>query len=193
MGLSLKKGERINLRKEVPELKHIMVGLGWKINSTNKETENDFNLDVSVIMLDNNGKALGEEYVIFYNNQKSPCGAVIYGYNNSTYKDDEKIFIDLEKIPEEVRKLVFIVNIYKAEERKQNFSMIDEAYIRIIDIDTDKEIVRYDLINEFSTELSVNFGELYKKDGEWRFRAVGMGQKEGLAEFFKQYGFTINQ
>ena len=192
MAIKLTKGGRINLEKEAPGLKEVLVGLGWDANTT--DTGGDFDLDVSVLMLDKNGKALGENYFIFYNNPVSPCGAVKHLGDNRTGTgegDDEQIIVDLEKIDPKVGKMIFIVSIYKAEERKQNFGLVENAYIRLLNNKTGEEIARYDLGEDFSTEIAVNFGELYKKEGQWRFRAVGMGQKEGLGEFLKQYGFEI--
>ena len=192
MAIKLTKGGRINLEKEAPGLKEVLVGLGWDANPT--DTGGDFDLDVSVLMLDEKGKALGENYFIFYNNPVSPCGAVKHLGDNRTgvgEGDDEQIVINLEKIDPKIGKMVFIVSIYKAEERKQNFGLVENAYIRLLDNKTGEEIARYDLAEDFSTEIAVNFGELYKKEGQWRFRAVGMGQKEGLGEFLKQYGFEV--
>ena len=192
MAIKLTKGGRINLKKEAPELKEVLVGLGWDANPT--DTGGDFDLDVSVLMLDENGKSLGEDYFIFYNNKTSPCGAVKHMGDNRTGSgegDDEQVIVSIQKLDNKVGKIVFIASIYEAEKRKQNFGMVENAYIRLVNKESGEEIARYDLAEDFSTEISVDFGELYKKDGEWRFKAVGMGQKEGLGEFLKQYGFDV--
>ena len=162
MAINLEKGGRLNLSKTVPGLKNILVGLGWDTNRT--DTGGDFDLDVTVLMT-SNGKIPDENYVIYFNNLTSPCGAVKHMGDNRTGEgegDDEEVKIDLSKLPENIDKLVFVVNIYEAEQRKQNFGMVDNSYIRLVNEETGEEILRYDLGEDFSTETGVNFGEIYK-------------------------------
>ena len=192
MAIKLTKGGRINLNKEEPGLNEIMVGLGWDSNNT--DTNGDFDLDVSVLVLNENNKPVGtdEESFVYYNNKSIP-GIQHMGDNKTGAGegDDEEVKIKLSDLKSNVNKIVFLVSIYQAEERKQNFGMVENAYIRLVNEKTGKEIAKYDLSEDFSTEICVDFGELYKKTGEWRFKAVGMGQKEGLVEFLKQYGFQF--
>ena len=192
MAIKLTKGGRINLNKEEPGLDEIMVGLGWDANNT--DTGGDFDLDVSVLVLNENNKPVGtdEESFVYYNNKSIP-GIQHMGDNRTGAGegDDEEVKIKLSDLKSNVNKIVFLVSIYQAEERKQNFGMVENAYIRLVNEKTGKEIAKYDLSEDFSTEICVDFGELYKKSGEWRFKAVGMGQKEGLVEYLKQYGFQF--
>ena len=192
MAIKLTKGGRINLNKEEPGLDEIMVGLGWDANNT--DTGGDFDLDVSVLVLNEHNKPVGtdEESFVYYNNKTIP-GIQHMGDNRTGAGegDDEEVKIKLSSLKSNVNKIVFLVSIYQAEERKQNFGMVENAYIRLVNEKTGKEIAKYDLSEDFSTEICVDFGELYKKNGEWRFKAVGMGQKEGLVEYLKQYGFQF--
>jgi len=188
MAISLKKGERIDLRKGLNKIKVI---LGWKENQT--DTGGDFDLDASVFLLDGKGKCPTEEHFIFYKNLKSPCGAVVHKGDDKTGGTGEEIDIDLEKLPENIEKIVFVVTIYDAKRRKQNFGMVDDAYIKLINAENNEEIARYDLAEDFSSETGVNFGEIYKHKGQWKFKAVGQGYNSGLAGFLKQYGLEVDE
>jgi len=196
MAVNLKKGQRIDLQKG---LKKVKVILGWTENQT--DTGEDFDLDASVFMVDENEKCpaevkegneeySAENYFIFYGNLESPCGAVVHKGDDTTGGEGEEIDIDLEKMPKAISKLIFVVTIYDAKNRKQNFGMIDNAFIKLINAETGEEIARYDLAEDFSSETGVNFGELYKKGSVWKFRAVGQGYNSGLAGFLKRYGLT---
>ena len=192
MAISLAKGGRVSLSKEAPGLKKIRVGLGWDANVT--DTGTDFDLDASAFMLGADGKVLGDEWFIFYNQTTSPDGAVVHTGDNRTGEgegDDEVIEIDLEKIDSRVDKIVFTVTIHEAQARHQNFGQVNNSFIRIVDDSNNKEITKYELDEDYSTETAINFGELYRKNGEWRFKAVGDGFNEGLAGFAKMYGVNV--
>ncbi|SFL63664.1 TerD family protein [Pelosinus propionicus] len=188
MGINLSKGERINLSKEAPSLKKVGVGLGWDTNST--DTGVDFDLDASVFMLGANGKIPSEKSFIFYNNLTSPDGAVKHTGDNLTGEgdgDDETILVELAKVDSGINELVFVVTIHEAEKRRQNFGQVRNAFIRLYDQDTNKEVAKYELDEDFSKETAIEFGKLYKKDGQWRFQAVGQGYNSGLQGFVDKY------
>jgi len=192
MAVSLSKGGRVSLNKEAPGLKKVLVGLGWDPNVT--DTGTDFDLDASVFMTDASGKVLGDEWFIFYNNPTSPDGAVVHKGDNRTGEgegDDEQIVIELDKVDSRVQKIVFTVTIHDAQTRNQNFGQVSNSFIRLVDDSNSREIAKYELDEDYSTETAINFGELYRKDGEWRFKAVGDGFNEGLAGFCKMFGVNI--
>ena len=192
MAVSLSKGGRVSLSKEVPGLKKIRVGLGWDANAT--DTGTDFDLDASAFVLGADGKVLGDEWFIFYNQTTSPDGAIIHQGDNRTGAgegDDEVIEIDLDKVDPKVDKIVFTVTIHDAQARNQNFGQVNNSFVRVVNADDNNEITKYELDEDYSTETAINFGELYRKGGEWRFKAVGDGFNEGLAGFAKMYGVNI--
>jgi len=192
MAISLAKGGRVSLSKEAPGLKKIRVGLGWDANVT--DTGTDFDLDASAFVLGADGKVLGDEWFIFYNQTTSPDGAIVHTGDNRTGEgegDDEVIEIDLDKVDSRVDKIVFTVTIHDAQARHQNFGQVSNSFIRVVDDSNNKEITKYELDEDYSTETAINFGELYRKNGEWRFKAVGDGFSEGLAGFAKMYGVNI--
>lgn len=184
--INLEKGQRISMDKG---LTLVGVGLGW---DPNEGTGYDFDLDASAFMLGENGRIPADEYFVFYNNQKSPDGSVestgddLTG-GNSDGGDDETINVDLTKVDSKIQKIVFTATIYKAEERKQNFGQVRNSYIRIYDAKTDTEIARYDLDEDFSIETAVEFGRLYRRGGEWKFEAMGIGNKGGLQSLVNKY------
>ncbi|WP_276892333.1 TerD family protein [Hallella bergensis] len=184
--INLEKGQRISMDKG---LTLVGVGLGW---DPNEGTGYDFDLDASAFMLGENGRIPADEYFVFYNNQKSPDGSVestgddLTG-GNSDDGDDETINVDLTKVDSKIQEIVFTATIYKAEERKQNFGQVRNSYIRIYDAKTDTEIARYDLDEDFSVETAVEFGRLYRRGGEWKFEALGIGNKGGLQSLANKY------
>ncbi len=184
MAISLEKGQRIEIG-----LSKVSVGLGW---DPNEGTGFDFDLDASAFMLGSNKKLPKDEYFVFYNNQKSPDGAVestgddLTG-GNSDGGDDETLNVDLTKVDPQVQEIIFTATIYKAEERKQNFGQVRNSYIRIYNSITNEEIARYDLDEDFSIETAVEFGRLYRRNGEWKFEAMGIGNKGGLQALVNKY------
>ncbi len=184
--IKLNKGGRINLSKSEPGLKKASVGLGWDLS----RHSNQFDLDVSVFMLGENGKTPADEFFIFYNNLISPDKSVEHTGDNRTgdgHGDDEIINIDLSKIHEDISELLFVVTIHDATFRKQNFGQVANAYIRIYDQETNRVIAKYELDEDFSYETGVIFGSLYKKSNEWRFMATGQGYESGLQGFVDRY------
>ena len=165
------------------------VGLGW---DPNEGTGYDFDLDASAFMLGESGRIPTDEYFVFYNNQKSPDGSVestgddLTG-GNSDGGDDETINVDLSKVDPKIQEIVFTATIYKAEERRQNFGQVRNSYIRIYDAKTNAEIARYDLDEDFSIETAVEFGRLYRRGDEWKFEAMGIGNKGGLQYLVNKY------
>ena len=177
--INLEKGQRISMDKG---LTLVGVGLGW---DPNEGTGYDFDLDASAFMLGESGRIPTDEYFVFYNNPKSPDGSVestgddLTG-GNSDGGDDETINVDLSKVDPKIQEIVFTATIYKAEERRQNFGQVRNSYIRIYDAKTNAEIARYDLDEDFSIETAVEFGRLYRRGDEWKFEAMGIGNKGGL-------------
>lgn len=191
MAISLNKGGRLSLDKEAPGLKKVLIGLGWDARATDGV---DFDLDASAFMLNASGKVRSDADFIFYNQLKSGCGSVQHTGDNQTGAgegDDETIMIDLGRVPADVQKIAFTVTIHEAETRKQNFGQVNNAYIRLVNAETNVEVARYDLAEDASTETAMIFGELYRHSGEWRFTAVGQGYAGGLAAMCRQYGMNL--
>lgn len=191
MAVVLTKGGRVSLNKEAPGLKKILVGLGW---DTNVGTGAEFDLDASVFLLDEKGKVKSDKDFVFYNNLTSADGSVVHSGDNRTGEgdgDDESIRIDLSKIASSVKEIAVVVTIHDAAQRKQNFGMVRNAFIRLVNDETNAEIVRYDLEEDYSTEIGLLFGRLYFKDNEWKFSAVGSGTKDGIEGFCKQFGVSV--
>ncbi|MGV2827823.1 TerD family protein [Myxosarcina sp. GI1(2024)] len=190
MTVNLTKGQRISLEKVAPGLIEVFVGLGWDINAT--DTGADFDIDASVFMLGSNEKLISDEHFIFYNNRNSPDPeqSVQQRGDNLTGAgegDDEIIDINLKTVPDHVAKMVIAVTIHEADKRKQNFGQVQNAFVRIVNGADEKEIIRYDLTEDFSTETALIMAELYRKDGEWRMNAVGAGYQGGLQALLDRY------
>ena len=182
--INLQKGQRIEIG-----LSKVGVGLG---GDPNQSTGYDFDLDASAFMLGENGKLPQDEFFVFYNNPLSPDQAVESSGDdmtggNSDGGDDETLSVDLTKIDARIKEIIFTVTIHKAEERRQNFGQVRNSYIRIYNAVSNEEIARYDLDEDFSVETAVEFGRLYKRNGEWKFEAVGQGYKGGLQFFVDKY------
>lgn len=189
MAISLQKGQRVDLTKDRPSLKNVLIGLGWDINHYDGET--DFDLDASAFMTKANGKVGNENDFIFYGNLNHVSGSVQHMGDNRTGEgdgDDEVIKVQLDKIPSDYDTISFTVIIYEAEKRLQNFGMVENAYVRLIDEDTGEELVRFDLTEDFSTETALVVAEIYKRDGQWKFAAIGSGYDGGLKALCKEYG-----
>ena len=189
MSVSLSKGQRVDLTKGRPSLKNILVGLGWDINHYDGEA--DFDLDASVFMVKENDKVGKDEDFIFYGNLEHSSKSVKHMGDNRTGEgegDDEVIKIKLDKIPSGYETLAVTVTIYDAESRLQNFGMVGNAYVRVVDEETGEELIRFDLSEDFSTETALVVAEIYKHNGEWKFKAVGSGYNGGLKALCNQYG-----
>ena len=185
MSVSLKKGNSVNLSKKEPGLKKIMIGLGWEIKAGNQ-----LDLDASVFMTNAQGKTPSEEYFVFYNNLKSPDGSVQHTGDNRSGAgddDDEMVLANLSLINELVTDIIIIVSIHDAATRRHHFGLLSEAYIRVLDVEKNREILRYDLDAEFGGFSDVEFGRLQRIASEWHFQASGLGSKEGLQGFVDKY------
>ena len=188
MAISLQKGGNVNLSKEAPNLTKVLIGLGWDPRATDGAA---FDLDGSAFMLKNDAKVRGDSDFIFYNNLKSTDGSVTHMGDNTSGQgegDDEKLTVDLTRVPPEVDKISFCVTIHEAEARHQNFGMVSKAYIRCVDANGEKELARYDLSEDGSTETAMIFGELYRAGAEWKFKAIGQGFKGGLGPLARSFG-----
>lgn len=190
MAISLQKGGNVNLSKESPTLKKLVIGLGWDPRATDGKA---FDLDGSAFLLKGDGKARSDSDFIFYNNLKSTDGSVIHAGDNTSGAgegDDEKLTIDLGLVPAEIEKITFGVTIHDAEARKQNFGMISKAYIRCVDASGEKELARFDLSEDSSTETAMVFGEIYRAGPEWKFKAIGQGFAGGLGPLARSFGVS---
>lgn len=194
MAVSLRKGQNVSLDKVASGVKKLHVGLGWDINKYDGGA--DFDLDAMCLLIGSDGKLAGqdERNFVFYNNLTDPTKAVTHTGDNRTGEgegDDEVIKVDLDKVSETVERIVFIVNIHEAEDRNQSFGQITNAFIRILEDGTDKELVRYDLSEDYSIETGMVVGEIYKNNDEWKFKAIGSGYQGGLAPILVDYGVPL--
>jgi tellurium resistance protein TerD len=182
MAINLQKGQRENLH--APKF---TIGLGWDTN--NSSTGEAFDLDASVFILGDNGKIVSDEYFVFYNNLKSPDGAVTHTGDNLTGDgdgDDEQIKVDLSKVNAAVKDICIVITIHQADTRRQNFGQVRNSFIRIVD-ENNVEVLKYELDEDFSIETAVEFGRIYNKGDQWKFEAVGAGMKGGLQDYLNKY------
>lgn len=188
MTINLKKGEKVELTKGT-DIKKIKVALGWQPKKF--DTEQDFDLDASALCLNKNGKANDGKDLVYYNNLKHSSGAIVHSGDDRTgggKGDNEIITIDLPNVPANIERMAFVITIYEAETRKQNFGMIESAFGRVVDAATNQELVRYDLSEGYSVETAMIIGEVYRHDGEWKFGAIGAGFAGGLDALASKYG-----
>ena len=189
MATQLIKGGRFNISSSAPDLKKIAITLGWQVTAARQSYE----IDVSAFMLGADGKVPNDKYLIFYNNLQSFDGSVLQSIpeKNNPSQENKTIYgVILDKINPEIAEITFAVTIHEAEKLKANFSNIKNAYIKICNLDTGNELVRYELKEDFSRETAVEFGRLYRKNGEWKFQAVGQGYQTGLQSFVDKYCST---
>ncbi|GAB3215201.1 TerD family protein [Pseudaeromonas pectinilytica] len=192
MSVSLSKGGNVSLAKADPTMTKVLVGLGWDPRATDGQ---DFDLDASAFLLTSTGKVRGDNDFIFYNNLSDAAQSVVHAGDNRTGAgdgDDESLKVDLTKIPAEVDKIAFTVTIHDAEARRQSFGQVGGAFIRLVNDATGVEVARYDLSEDASTETAMIFGELYRHNNEWKFRAVGQGYAGGLKAMCDQYGISAS-
>ena len=192
MAINLVKGQKTNLTKDNPNLSKILVGLGWDVKKY--DGGYDFDLDASAFLVGANGKVANDADFIFYHNLKHSSGAVEHTGDNLTGAgegDDEVIRVDLKKLPANVERVAFTVTIYDADVRRQNFGQVSNAFIHITDEITGRELIRYDLGEDFSIETAIVVGELYRNAGEWKFNAIGSGFKGGLRALCLNYGVNV--
>ena len=191
MAISLNKGGNLSLSKTDPTLVRILIGLGWDERATDGAS---FDLDASAFLLTASGKVRGDHDFIFYNQLKSQDGSVEHTGDNRSGQgdgDDESLVVDLSKVSPEIEKIAITVTIHDAQSRGQNFGQIANAFIRVVNQDSGIEIVRFDLAEDYTTETAMVFGEVYRHNGEWKFRAVGQGYAGGLAAMCQQYGIQV--
>lgn len=191
MPVSLQKGGNVSLSKEAPGLQGVRVGLGWDTRVTDGS---GFDLDASVFILDVGGKVRSDADLIFYNNQNGAAGAVTHMGDNTTGDgegDDEVIAVKLVSLTADITKLAFAVTIHEAEGRRQNFGMVTNAFIRVVNDGDNIELARYDLSEDASTETAMVFGELYRHGDEWKFKAIGQGFTGGLGPLAKSFGVNV--
>jgi tellurium resistance protein TerD len=193
MGVSLTKGGNVSLTKEAGAagLAAVTVGLGWDIRTT---TGADFDLDASALIVDTSGKVLSDKHFVFFNNLSSADGSVVHTGDNLTGEgegDDEQIKVNLPAVPTEADKVVFVVSIYDADNRRQNFGQVRGAFIRVVNDLDSRELARYDLTEDSATETAMVFGEAYRNGADWKFRAIGQGYASGLAGIAQDYGVNI--
>jgi len=183
MAINLQKGQRESI--SAPKF---TIGLGWDTNSSSTGTA--FDLDASVFVMGDNKKLLSDEHLVFYNNLKSPDGAVEHSGDNLTGDgdgDDEQIMVDLSKISPQASEICIVVTIHEAANRRQNFGQVRNSFIRIFDTGSNVELLKYELEEDFSIETAVEFGRIYKRNNEWKFEAVGAGMKGGLQDYLNKY------
>ena len=191
MGVSLSKGGNVSLSKEAPGLTAVNVGLGWDVNTF---SGGEFDLDATAIVVNDSGKVLSDGHFVFFNNLKSADGSVEHLGDNLTGEgegDDEVIKVNLAAIPPEATKVVFAVSIYDADNRKQNFGAVRNAFIRVVNSANNTEIARYDLTEDASVETAMVFGEVYRHGSEWKFKAVGQGYASGLRGIASDFGVNV--
>lgn len=186
--ISLDKGVKVDLNKEAPGLTAVFLGLGWDTNSVAGGAA--FDLDASAFLLNAEGKLADPGNFVYFKHLVSADGSVVHRGDNRTGVgdgDDETVDVALDKVPETVQQIVFVVNIYDATARRQNFGQVKNAFIRLVDKNSNAEILRYDLGEDYSSETGVLFGRLYRHNGNWKFEASGLGEPDGLAGFLAKY------
>lgn len=191
MAVSLSKGGNVSLSKEAPGLTKVRVGLGWDARVTDGQA---FDLDASVFLLADSGKVRSDADFVFYNNKNGANGAVQHQGDNLTgvgEGDDEVVIVDLAGLSADIQKLSFAVTVHEAESRRQNFGMVSNAFIRVVNDGDGREIARYDLSEDASTEAAMVFGEVYRHSGEWKFKAVGQGFNGGLGPLAASFGVNV--
>ncbi len=192
MGVSLAKGQKVDLTKGNPGLSKIIIGLGWDTNKY--DGASNFDLDAAAFLLQENGKVKSDDDFVFYNNLTGANGAVKHTGDNLTGDgegDDEQIKLDLLNIPGDIKKVTFTCTIHDAEARKQSFGQVSNAFIRIVDEVSGKELMRYDLGEDYSVETAMVFGEIYRNGNEWKFNAIGQGYQGGLKALCLSFGINV--
>ncbi len=192
MPVNLSKGQKVSLTKGNPGLSRIFVGLGWDVNRY--DGGYDFDLDAAAFLLGPNGKVTSDADFIFYGNSRHASGSVEHMGDNTTGAgegDDELIRVNLAAVPAYIDRIEFTVTIYDAEARRQNFGQVSNAFIRLYDEANNRELIRYDLDEDFSIETAVVVGELYRNNGEWKFNAIGSGFRGGLYALCRNFGVNV--
>lgn len=192
MAVNLRKGQKVDLTKGNPGLTRLLVGLGWDVNRYDGSAE--FDLDATAFLLGEDGRVTSDADFIFYGNQRHASGSVATTGDNRSGDgdgDDEQIVVNLAMVPANIQKIAFAVTIYDAEDRRQNFGMVGNSYIRVMDQASGNEIIRFDLGEDYSIETAIVVGELYRHNGEWKFNAIGSGFQGGLEALCKNFGVNV--
>jgi tellurium resistance protein TerD len=191
MGVNLTKGGNVSLTKSAPGLTAVRLGLGWDARTTDGA---GFDLDSSALGLGPDGKIVSNGHFVFYNNKRSPDGAIEHGGDNLTGEgagDDEVISVDLAAVPPTIDRIAVAVSIYEADAKGLSFGQVRNAFIRVVNQADNTELARYDLTEDASTETAMVFGELYRSGADWKFRAIGQGYASGLSGIAQDYGVTV--
>lgn len=202
MGVNLQKGQRVDLAKHGDSISQLMVGLGWDpaepetgrkglLGGLFAKPVQDIDIDASVIMLNESGKLATKDNVVYYGKLRSNCGSVVHSGDNRTGGgdgDDEEIVVDLSKVPANISKLVFVVNIYDCANRHQDFGMVHNAFIRVVDNSNRQELIKYNLTDNYSGKTALITGEIYRHTDGWKFAAIGEGTSDSsLSEIVRRY------
>ncbi len=188
--ISLAKGKAVSLDKTASDLRAVVVGLGWDPRVT---AGAEFDLDASALLLRGHN-VLSDQHFVFYNNLRSPDGSVLHTGDNRTGEgegDDEQLVVDLSRVPPECDRIVFPVSIHEAELRRQNFGQVRNAFIRVVDDRDDRELVRYDLTEDFAGATALIFGELFRDRSGWGFRALGQAHPSGFRGLLQAHGLLV--
>ncbi|AKU14869.1 TerD family protein [Luteipulveratus mongoliensis] len=184
MTVNLARGEHVSVPR-----KNVVVGLGWEIRPS---AYTEFDVDASAILLGRDGKVLSDWHFVFFNNLTSPDGSVVHtGDDAGGSVDDEQITVDLARLHEDVDRIVFPASIYDADRREQSFGQLDATFIRVVDAADQREIARFTLPDDATTETAMVFGELYRDGADWAFRGVGKGYPSGLAGLARDFGVSV--
>lgn len=195
MGINLQKGQKIDLTKGGGSgLRQVMVGLGWDevphssggffSGLLGSQSSQPIDCDASVILCGANGRIVSNDVsqcCVYFGNLRHSSGAIVHQGDNLTGEgdgDDEQIMVNLQKIPPYIDKMVFVVNIYDARVRNQHFGMIRNAFIRLVNMDNRTEICRFNLSENYNNMTGLVVGEIYRKNGEWKFNAIGQAVQE---------------
>ncbi len=192
MAIVLQKGQKVDLTKGNKGLKKVLIGLGWDVNKY--DGRHAFDLDSAAFCCGGDGKVKNEADFIFYNNLEHPSKGIKHCGDNLTGEgdgDDEQLIVELDLVPSEIEKIDFTVTIHEADERGQNFGQVSNAYVRVINADTNEELIRYDLGEDFSIETAIVVAEIYRHNGEWKFNAIGNGFQGGLAALCNNFGLQV--
>ncbi|MEH7083657.1 TerD family protein [Neobacillus drentensis] len=191
MGVTLSKGQKVDLTKSHPGLQNVVVGLGWNIN----QQGSNFDLDASAFLLGESGKVNSDQDFVFYNNPNGGNGSIIYSGDNRTgagAQDDEQIRIDLARVPSHIHRVAFTITIHDAQMKGQNFGQISDSYVRIFNEQTHEELLRFNLGRDFTVETAIVAAELYRHNGEWKFNAIASGFQGGLAALCRNFGIAVD-
>lgn len=191
LGVTLRKGQKVDLTKSHPGLKMVVAGLGWDVSQSNSH----YDLDASAFLLGPSGKVQSDLDFVFYNNPTGGNGSIIFSGDNRTgagANDDEQIKIELDKVPPAIHRIAFTITIHDAHVKQQNFGQVSNAYVRIFNALTNEELIRFDLGQNFTVETAIVAAELYRHNGEWKFNAIASGFQGGLAALCRNFGVNVD-